>query len=393
MTAFYVVVAGLVGACIGSFLNVVIWRLPRGESLVHPGSRCPKCGRPIRWFDNLPVLSWLALRGRCRGCRAPIAWRYPAVEALTAALFVLAALEFHDRPFAGAQIALLLAALVAVTYIDIDHRIIPDAITKPGMVVGLALSLVPPFQLHPPDWIHGFQPGLNGLLHSAAGILTGLGVVYGVRLVGGWIFKKEAMGLGDAKLLALIGAFTGPAGALYALTLGCLGGVFVHGAVVLVTRRRPKPLGLDLQGAGGQKFAFDRARVRPAAPTATTGVSPPAYLFDVVSPDAATPGATYRATAVLPKIRVLTDVDVTVTGRAVLEEVATDGGAERWRLRVEGLTAEDAEHLDYFANSHRYLPFGPYLALGGAAAALYGEFMHWLLTEWYPRWARGLFGG
>jgi leader peptidase (prepilin peptidase)/N-methyltransferase len=375
MTAFYAVVAGLVGACIGSFLNVVIWRLPRRESLIHPGSHCPKCGRPIRWFDNLPVVSWLALRGRCRGCRAPIAWRYPAVELLTAGLFVLAALEFHDRPFAGVQVALLLAALVAVTYIDVDHRIIPDAITKPGMVLGLALAAVPPFQLHPPDWIRGLQPGMNGLLHSGAGIVTGLGIVYGVRLLGGWIFKKEAMGLGDAKLLGLIGAFTGPTGALYALILACVGGVFVHGGVVLASRRRPKPLALELQGAGGRRLAFDCARVTMVVPSGTTGASPPDALVEVDAAEKGTPGATFRATAVLPKVRVLTDLDVTVTGRAVLEEVADLGARQRWRLRLEGLSAEDAEHLEYFAASHRYLPFGPYLALGGALAALYGDWI------------------
>jgi leader peptidase (prepilin peptidase) / N-methyltransferase len=388
MIAFYVVVAGLVGACIGSFLNVVIWRLPRRESLVHPGSHCPRCDRAIRWYDNLPVVSWLLLRGRCRACRAPIAWRYPGVELLTAFLFVLAALEFHDRPFAGTQIALLLAGLVAVTFIDIDHRIIPDAITKPGMVLGLVLALVPPFELHPPDWIQGLQPGLNGLLHSAAGILAGVGIAWGVRLLGGWIFKKEAMGLGDAKLLGLIGAFTGPAGALYALFLGCFLGVFVHGGVVLFTRRRPKPLTLDLQGAGGQKLSFDRARVDAVAPADTTGGSPAAFWVDVESPERADPGTTFKAAAVLPKVRVLTDMDVTVVGRAVLQEVAAAGATQRWRLRVEGLSPEDAEHLDFFAASHRYLPFGPYLALGGAVAALYMEWLHWVITVWYP----GLFG-
>ncbi len=171
MGTFFVVVAGLVGASIGSFLNVVIWRLPRKENLSHPGSHCPRCNRPIRWFDNLPVVSWLLLRARCRACLAPIAWRYPFVELLTATLFVLAALRFPN-PLDATAIALLLAALVAITFIDIDHRIIPDAITKPGMALALILAVVT--TLHPGDWIYGLKPGLNKLLHSGSGILAGI---------------------------------------------------------------------------------------------------------------------------------------------------------------------------------------------------------------------------
>ena len=384
MTAFFVVMAGLVGACVGSFLNVVVGRLPRKESLVHPGSHCPKCNRAIRWFDNLPVLSWLLLRGRCRGCRAGIAWRYPAVEALTAALFVLAALRFGDRPILAAEIALLLAALVAVTFIDIDHRIIPDAITKPGMVVGLILAAIPPYQLHPPDWIAGLPPGLNSLLHATAGCLAGLLVVNGVRWLGTLAFGKEAMGLGDVKLLGLIGAFLGPVGALYALMLACIGGVFVHGLVVAVTARRAKPLRLEVKGAGGTAQTFPCARVRPVGKAPRRGPPPGVYTFEVSAEQPPAVGEVVKVRAVLPKVRVLTDEDVTVTGRATVEAVEPAGACARVRLRWDGLSAEDAEHFSYFAASHRYLPFGPYLALGGAGAALGMD----LLRELFEWWAR-----
>lgn len=383
MTVFFTVVAGMVGACVGSFLNVVIWRLPRGESLAYPGSHCPRCNRAIRWFDNLPILSWLLLRARCRRCRAPIAARYPAVEALTAGLFVAAALRFGDRPILAGEISLLLAGLVAVTFIDLDHRIIPDSITKPGMLVGLLLALFPPFLLHPPGWIHGLAPGLNSLLHASAGCLTGLLVIYAVRWLGTQVFKKEAMGQGDAKLLGLIGCFLGPAGAFYSLTLACLGGVLVHGVVVLLTRGRAKPLQLTLQGVGGKPHTFDRAQVRVGASVAG---APPRVTLDVLATTTAAVGDTLRVSAVLPKVRVLTDADLTVGGSAVVEAVEPAAVGAHWRLRWEGVHGEDLESLELFSASHRYLPFGPYLALGGALAALL-DVQGWL--DAYARWAVG----
>lgn len=381
LQVFYVSVWGLVGACIGSFLNVVIWRLPRGENLSHPGSHCPRCNQAIRWRDNLPIVSWLLLRARCRGCRAPISARYPGVEALTAALFVLAALRYGPTnwPHTGA-VAALLAALVAITFIDIDHRIIPDAITKPGMVLALVLAMIPAVGLHPPEWIAGFKPGLSGLLRAGAGILAGLLVIYGVRLLGNLIFKKEAMGLGDAKLLGLVGGFTGPLGALYSLTLACIGGVFVHGGVVLVTRRRPKPCGMTL-GEGARGAPRAAMRVRADAPAVQRGATPQAFRIDVEAGDDLPPSrAPFRA--VLPKVRVLMDEDVTVSGVALRLPEAPPGRAV---YRLEGLSPDDAEHLAFFAASHRYLPFGPYLALGGALAALYADQVHHLLTVAYPR--------
>lgn len=382
---FTVTVMGLAGACIGSFLNVVIWRLPRGENLAHPGSHCPRCNRPIRWTDNLPILSWLLLRARCRHCRAPISARYPAVEALTALLFVLAGLRLGAEPVNAAVVALLLAALVAVTFIDIDHRIIPDAITKPGMLLALGLAVLPAVTLHPGDWIHGLKPGLNRLLHAGAGVLTGLLVVYGVRLLGTLILKKEAMGQGDAKLLGLIGGFTGPLGALYALTLACLGGVFVHGLVVLLGRGKPKPLALTLRGARGAALTVDRAWVTPVGRPPERGGVPPAFRLEL-PPGSTLPEGPLAFEALLPKVRVLMDEDVTVKGAA---EAAPERGG-RAAILVRGLPAEQGEHLSYFAASHRYLPFGPYLALGGAAAALYAADVHHFLTVTYPAWAQSL---
>ncbi len=377
MGTFFVVVAGLVGASIGSFLNVVIWRLPRKENLSHPGSHCPRCNRPIRWFDNLPVVSWLLLRARCRACLAPIAWRYPFVELLTATLFVLAALRFPN-PLDATAIALLLAALVAITFIDIDHRIIPDAITKPGMALALILAVVT--TLHPGDWIYGLKPGLNKLLHSGSGILAGMAIVWGVRLLGSLLFRKEAMGLGDAKLLGLIGGFTGPLGTLYTLIVACLGGTVVHGLVVLLTRGRPKPMQLEVRGAGGARGDAQRVWARVSAPPKGSADGVGLVILEFDGGGAALEAGTVQVRAVLPKNRVLMDEDVVWTGAGQVEP----GAGGRVGLSLSGLSPEAFEHFGYFAASHRYLPFGPYLAVGGAATALYADGLQWVMTVWWP---------
>ncbi len=180
------------GAVVGSFLNVVIYRLPRGESIVFPGSHCPHCGVPILARDNLPVLGYLLLRGRCRACGAGISARYPCVEALTALL----AAGVWWRFGLSVQLPVLfvfLAGLVAVTFIDLDHRIIPDSLSLGGVVVGFACSFLTPL----------------GWLGSLAGAALGGGVLLAVALGYLALTRREGMGFGDVKLLAAIGAFLG----------------------------------------------------------------------------------------------------------------------------------------------------------------------------------------
>jgi len=196
------------GSIVGSFLNVVIHRLPKDESVVAPRSRCPACHTPIRALDNIPVLSFLLLRGRCRACGQPISWRYPLVEALTALLFVLTVHVFG----VSAQTVLLLlflSGLVAVTFIDLDHQIIPNAITLPGIPLGLLAGIV-----------LGDPPFLDRLL----GTLTGAGFLYLVLFYGGVLYGQDAMGEGDLNLIALIGAFLGWRGVIVTVLVGCLTG-------------------------------------------------------------------------------------------------------------------------------------------------------------------------
>jgi len=189
------------GSCLGSFLNVCIYRMPREQSIVRPRSRCPHCSHPIAWYDNIPVLSFLQLRGRCRHCRTPIHWRYPLVEILTG-LSTVAVLERFGVTPVGLVYLALVYALIVVSCIDLDFQIIPDEISLGGLVLGLVLSgLVP--SLHETDsrWL--------ALGRSVLGGLVGGGLLYATGLLGDALFRKESMGGGDIKLLAMAGAILG----------------------------------------------------------------------------------------------------------------------------------------------------------------------------------------
>jgi leader peptidase (prepilin peptidase)/N-methyltransferase len=209
-TALGAVIAAVMGAIIGSFLNVVIHRLPRGESLAFPGSRCPECGEAIKAYDNIPVLSWLILRGRCRSCGARISPRYPLVEALTALLFAAVVVRFGPDRDVWLGLAFVLV-LVPVTFIDLDHRIIPNKITAPAAVVAIALVAA----LHTDDLVE----------HLIAGAAAG-----GFLLVAALAYPA-GMGMGDVKLAAVMGLFLGRAVGP-AMLIGMLAGTLVGAAII-----------------------------------------------------------------------------------------------------------------------------------------------------------------
>jgi leader peptidase (prepilin peptidase)/N-methyltransferase len=204
------VVAILFGAVLGSFINVVIYRLPRGMSLAHPPSHCPGCGRRVQPWDNIPVLSYLLLRGRCRGCGVRIPLRYPIVELLAAALTVLAVRFAATPPAVLIQLVFVLG-LLAVVFIDLDHRIIPDRITLPGIGLGLLWALIGPLPL----------------LDSVLGILVGGGGLFLIAVGYQRITGREGLGMGDVKLMAMVGAFLGWQGALATVLFGSLAGSLV----------------------------------------------------------------------------------------------------------------------------------------------------------------------
>ena len=219
----------LLGAVLGSFLNVCIHRLPLRESVLWPGSHCPQCAKAIAWYDNFPILSYLWLRGRCRACRGRISWRYPLVEALNAAGYGLIIWRFGFS--ASALMYLLLwSSLIVISFIDLDHMIIPDRITLPGIGLGLVAGTL----LLPRWW------------DSVVGLLVGGGILYFMAWISPYLFGKEGMGGGDIKLLAMIGAFLGWKPAILTIffggLLGAVVGVTLMG-VRVITREAYLPFG------------------------------------------------------------------------------------------------------------------------------------------------------
>jgi leader peptidase (prepilin peptidase)/N-methyltransferase len=210
--------AGL-GLCIGSFLNVVIHRLPRGASVVTPPSRCPGCSYQLRWSDNIPVLSWLFLKGRCRKCGTPISIRYPIVEILTMLMFLLHWWVFGWTALMGVRVAFA-TALIALFAIDLEHHLLPNVITLPGIAAGLIVSLVLP----------------PGILDAIVGTILGGGVLWAIGEAYYRYSGQEGMGGGDVKMLAMIGAFLGWKLVLVTLVLSSVTGSLI-GILVLASKR------------------------------------------------------------------------------------------------------------------------------------------------------------
>lgn len=217
--SLFVLAGGLV---LGSFLNVCILRLPVGASVVRPGSRCPACGNPIRWYHNIPVLSWLALRGRCADCSARISPRYPLIEALSGA--VLLALWWMYGPGAAFGVAAAFSlAMIVLFFTDLDHQLLPDLVTLSGLAAGLAVAWFNPF-LDGAGWARVW--GSLGGAALGSGSLWSIGALYS-RLRG-----VEAMGLGDVKMMAMVGAFAGPAGVLFTIFAGSFVGAIIGVAMI-----------------------------------------------------------------------------------------------------------------------------------------------------------------
>lgn len=260
---------GLAGLFVGSFLNVAIYRYPlEGVTVNHPKrSRCPKCEHTLAWYENVPLGSWLVQRGRCRHCAVAIPWRYPLVEALTSALWLLGAWVAggpEGWPL-GLVHVLVLSGLVLATFVDFDCLEIPDSVSIGGMVVGPICALLVP-ELHRESWIarellagEGGVTAVGALASSLAGLAVGWGVLFSVSWLGARAFGKEAMGFGDVKLLGAGGAFVGPGGVLLALMVASIlasvvGLLNMARFYVLVrgrARRRgvPKPIGKALHVA------------------------------------------------------------------------------------------------------------------------------------------------
>ncbi len=234
---FLAVAAAVVGLCVGSFLNVCILRLPKEQSLVSPPSTCPQCGQRIAWYDNIPLVSWIVLRGKCRRCGNAISAQYPLIEALVGALWLAAYLRYGISVHALAG-ALFCTILLGIGITDARHYLIPDEFTWGGLGIGLALSLV---------------GGWQGFLQAVIGAAVGFGLLYAVGAAGRWLFKEEAMGGGDIKMMAMVGSFVGWKGVLLTIFAGALLGTLIFVPLSL-RKKRLVPFGVFL--AVGAAVAF-----------------------------------------------------------------------------------------------------------------------------------------
>jgi leader peptidase (prepilin peptidase)/N-methyltransferase len=241
------------GLLIGSFLNVCILRLPEGLSIVRPASRCPGCGHGLAWYENVPVVSFLILRARCRNCGAPISWQYPLIEMITCAVFVAATLQFGFSWLLLSRV-IFGSALIVLFMIDLRHHILPNGITLPGIVVGFAFSL-----LTEPGW-----------MASLIGIVAGGGILLAIAEGYYLVRREQGLGMGDVKMLAMIGAFLGWKLMILTLVFSSLVGSIVG-------------VGMIVSGKGSMKYAlpFGTFLAIGAALSATVGPALLDWYFDL----------------------------------------------------------------------------------------------------------------
>jgi leader peptidase (prepilin peptidase)/N-methyltransferase len=325
----HLIIVFMFGLLFGSFLNVCIYRIPAGISIVMPGSHCFSCGTPIRWYDNIPLFSYIILRGRCRWCGADFSIRYFFVELLTGILFAFTFYRFQYA-IATPVYIVFVCLLIIATFTDIDHWIIPDEVSLGGAVFGLAVSVLAGFfprGFHlsgawPFEGVQWFAP----LLNAASGAALGAFLIYMVGIIGALIFRKEAMGLGDVKLFLLIGAFLGVTGCLYVLMIGSIIGSFIGGGLILagkLTKGESSPPPVD-----GDK------KIQPVEGEYKLELSP----------------------------------------------------EEREKAIIDKIVAQSSQEISVFDHSKpptvHHLPFGPYIAIGAFVMLFFGEQIQRFLIHW-----------
>ena len=226
---YFTIIVFLFGACWGSFLNVCIYRIPAELSVIKPRSRCPKCMTNLAWRDNIPIFGWIVLGGKCRYCQAPISLRYPAIELLTAILFVSVWLRF---PYDILLIPywLMVFGLILATFVDIDEMWLPDRCTIGGMILGPLFSLLIPS-------MHGVEGHWASLVHSLIGLAFGFGLFWGISVLGRYMLKKDAMGFGDVKLMGALGAFLGFESIIFITFMSSLAGAVIGITFIALGKR------------------------------------------------------------------------------------------------------------------------------------------------------------
>ena len=217
------------GLCFGSFLNVCIWRIPKEKSVAWPPSACPKCGTRIKGYDNIPVLSWLLLRGKCRSCKAPISIGYPLIELLTGMFFLVIWLIYGISPVAPIYMLAVFGLLLG-TFIDLEEMWLPDRVTIGGMILFPLLSMVAPE-------LHNVVGWFAGLKASLIGLAAGFGLFWAIREAGTAVFKKEAMGFGDLKLMGMLGALLGWQAVIYITFFSALAGAVIGTGLIVMKKK------------------------------------------------------------------------------------------------------------------------------------------------------------
>lgn len=252
---FIYLLAAVFGACVGSFLNVCIVRIPRGKSVIWPPSHCPSCEHRISWWENIPLVSYIILRGKCRQCGERISIQYFLVELITALLSIAVWWYLHELRLYLAYFLLFVSPLIVIAFIDLEHRIIPDIISLPGIITGLVLNMV----------FAGKYGYYDAALDSIAGIIIGGGFLFIVATVYEKLKKAEGMGGGDVKLAAMLGAFFGWRASIFMLLVSSVLGSFVGVILILVMKKDYKyaiPFGPFLVSAAFLYFFFGERLVR-----------------------------------------------------------------------------------------------------------------------------------
>ena len=356
------------GAIVGSFANVCIHRMPRGESVVSPPSRCPKCGTRIAFYDNVPILSWLVLGGRCRSCRAPISVRYPLVEATMAAGFLAASLAWG--PSAATLAAMLLgAASLILVATDLESRILPDEVTLGALGLALLLAAVRDVAGREPG--RPFRVGASVTLEAILGAALGAGFLLAARALYLRFRGMEGMGLGDVKMIAMIGSLTGPAGVVVALFLASLSGAVLGGLAGAVRHLR-WTLSLRRARAGGDASAAEARRHGLLLDGEGRVLAASGRVAEIPGFPGAGESATSSAGAARPLAALIRLARRRARqGRSTgFGRLAVDDGDF---FRVLAVRAVPKARGLLVLVSRADIPFGAFLAAGGLAAFVFGR--------------------
>ncbi|HOV33605.1 MAG TPA: prepilin peptidase [Candidatus Hydrogenedens sp.] len=354
----FTIIAGMFGAVFGSFCNVCIYRFPKGESILRPGSHCPKCQHPIAWYDNIPLFSWLILRGKCRYCKASISIQYPLIELLTAILFMIVYLKFRFS-LATIVYCLLSVGLVVVVIQDLQTWTIPDEVTLTGIILGIGVSL-----------LGMFFPGQGLLirhpLEAIDGVALGTLLICLMDLIVILLLKKPGMGFGDVKLLSMLGAFLGWQGVLGSLMIGSMIGSIVGFFIIGYYRLFQK----GVTSAETEKMEGDNNDYYPIEPITGLflGLSSIYLIVRVIifltlyQPDRL-PAEIIKGFSYLIIAFFLFSLLIAILSLWVWKK--------QYRTTIPKASENADEEVEISLQAH-YIPFGPYLSLGGFIFLLFG---------------------